>query len=464
MKILRLLLPLWVVFLIPKSSIGQFLIKVKSTHTVDSVAYLRGVIFDDKNFIPKDTLELYKGLNIVKNTKPIVGGIYYLYFPKSKQKIYLPIENKDTIAISIADSNYLHTVNTNNKIITKFISYQLLEQSFFSLDSIYEAQVKQGKKFNLVQKAAYFKTKTDQLVVARKEIMKSLQSDKALYVYLDALNKLDASVPSRKNFAGRVDFLSSMDINAPKMLFTPNLKPLFTEFLSYYPLVADSIVKGVDSIMLKLDCKSKAYPYVFDYFVKLLKNREIQNNTKAYAYFIKKYVKENKCKFLDPKIEKELLDDYQKVSALQSQDTSVNMILKDTLGIEQNLHTFAKQFDYTLITFFDPTCEHCQVELPRMDSVVDLIEKQLVLKIGKFTVYNDVVLQMEVWKKFVLDLQLTKNYTHVHLGNNNEIRKAYDAFTNPIFYLIDKEGKLIGKKISTNTLRKILIGHIQTGK
>jgi hypothetical protein len=71
---------------------------------------------------------------------------------------------------------------------------------------------------------------------------------------------------------------------------------------------------------------------------------------------------------------------------------------------------------------------------------------------------------MEVWKKFVLDLQLTKNYTHVHLGNNNEIRKAYDAFTNPIFYLIDKEGKLIGKKISTNTLRKILIGHIQTGK
>ena len=83
MKILRLLLPLWVVFLIPKSSIGQFLIKVKSTHTVDSVAYLRGVVFDDKNFIPKDTLELYKGLNIVKNTKPIIGGIYYLYFPKN---------------------------------------------------------------------------------------------------------------------------------------------------------------------------------------------------------------------------------------------------------------------------------------------------------------------------------------------------------------------------------------------
>ncbi len=464
MRIGSLLFALSVVFLIPKSSHGQFMIKVKSTHTVDSVAYLRGVVFDDKNFIPKDTLELYKGLNIVKNTKPIVGGMYYLYFPKSKHKIFLPIDNKDTITISISDSNYIHTVRTNSKMIDQFISYQVFEQSFYSLDSAYDAQLKQGKKFNLAQKAAYFKTKTDQLVAARKEIMHSLQPEKALYVYFNALNKLDASIPNKKNYTARIEFLSSMDINAPKMLFTPNFKPFLTEFISYYPLVADSIVKGVDSVMLKLDCKSKAYPYVFDYFVKLLKNREIQNNTNAFVYFIKKYVKENKCKLLDPKLEKELLDEYQKLSALQSQDTSLNIILKDTLGLDQNLHRFAKQFDYTLITFFDPTCEHCQVELPKMDSVVNLVEKQLVLNIGKFNVCNDVQLQMETWKKFIQDYQLTRNYTHVHLGNNNEIRRAYDAFTNPLFYLIDKEGKLIGRKISPNTLRKILISHIQTGK
>ena len=60
MRIGSLLFALSVFFLIPKSSHSQFMIKVKSTRTVDSVAYLRGVVFDDKNFIPKDTLELYK--------------------------------------------------------------------------------------------------------------------------------------------------------------------------------------------------------------------------------------------------------------------------------------------------------------------------------------------------------------------------------------------------------------------
>ena len=36
---------------------SQFQVKVKSTNTIDSIAYFRGVVFDDKNFIPKDTLE-----------------------------------------------------------------------------------------------------------------------------------------------------------------------------------------------------------------------------------------------------------------------------------------------------------------------------------------------------------------------------------------------------------------------
>ena len=96
--------------------------------------------------------------------------------------------------------------------------------------------------------------------------------------------------------------------------------------------------------------------------------------------------------------------------------------------------------------------------------MINIIEKQLVLNIGKFTVCNDMVIQSDVWKSFINDYHLNRNYVHVHLGNNNEIRKAYDAYSNPIFYLIDNDGRLIGKKISVNTLRKILVSNIQSGK
>jgi hypothetical protein len=450
--------------LVFKSTNAQFELKVNASHAYDSIAYLRGMVFDEKNFIPKDTLELYKGINTVKNTKSIVGGLYFLYFPKSKQKLFLIIENNDKISITISDSNYLQTVHSNSVKNDSFFAYQKFEYALSKTDSLFDQQTKLGRKFNMVQKAAFFEIKNKQLIANRNAIMKTIKPESALYLYFDALNKLDASVPNRKQIDQRIRFFRSIDINAPKLLFTPVIKQIIVEYLSYYPLQGDSIIKGVDTIMQKIDCKGKAYPYVFDQLLKILKNRDIQNNTFAYTYFINKYVKENKCKFLDLKMEKLLLEELGKLKALSAQDTSLNIILKDSLGVEQNLHEFAKLHDLTLITFFDPTCEHCKVELPKMDSTIKVLENQFVKNIGKFTICNDMGTQPEIWKTFIKENHLDTNYVHVSLGNNNEIRKAYDAYTNPLFYLIDRNGRLIGKKISINTLKKILITYIQTGK
>ena len=460
----RLIIIILGIFFIHNTSYAQFELKIKSKHTYDSIAYLRGVIFDDKNFIPKDTIELYKEINTIKNTKPIIGGIYFLYFPKSKKKLFLTIENNDNISLSISDTQYINTVHTNSIKNDSFFSYQKLEQSLSGIDSSYELQLKQGKKFNLVQKATFFEEKNKQLIQKRNAIMKTIKPTTALWLYFDALNKLDASIPNKRKYEERTAFLNGININTPKIFFTPLLRPIVTEYLSYYPLQADSIIKGVDSIMLKLDCKGKAYPFVFDQLTKILKNREIQNNTNANLYFLNKYVKDNKCKFLTPQIEKQYIDELDKIKELSKQDTSINIILKDSSGTTQNLHEYAKTQDLTLVTFYDPTCEHCKVELPKMDSIVSVLEKQLVLNIGKFTICNDMGNQPDVWKAFINEHHLNKNYVHVSLGNNNEIRKAYDAYSNPLFYLIDKDGKFIGKKISSNTLRKILINYIQSPK
>ena len=176
-----------------KKTFAQYQLTVTSKNTIDSIAYLRGVVFDDKNFIPKDTINLNKGINNIKYTKSIVGGIYFLYFPKTKQKIYLTLENNDVINLSIADADYLSTISTSNIKNKKFFDYQKLAVSLSEVDSAYEMQVKQGKKFNLAQKAAFFDVKNKQLIAARSEIMKTLKSDAALYIYFDALNKLDLS-------------------------------------------------------------------------------------------------------------------------------------------------------------------------------------------------------------------------------------------------------------------------------
>ena len=61
------------------------------------------------------------------------------------------------------------------------------------------------------------------------------------------------------------------------------------------------------------------------------------------------------------------------------------------------------------------------------------------------------------WKSFIQNHALNLNYEHVIFNNDIELRKAFDAFSNPLFFLIDKEGILLAKKISPNTLKKELL-------
>ena len=438
---------------------AQYQIKIKATNTADSIAYFRGTVFDDKNYIPKDTIKLYKGNYTVAAKKPIIGGIYFLYFPKSKQKVFFALENLDSIKIEIRGTNYLDSTKFSNKANQQFIEYQLLENKLSNYDTMYAAELAKGKKFNLAQKAAFFQPKTSQLISYRTTLLKNLKQVNALFLHLNTLNILDSSVPSRKNYIGRNELIKRIDFKNPKLLFTPNIKNVLNEYYSYYPLQADSLNKGLDTVMNKVDGKSNMSMYITDYFIKLLHNREIVNNTEAYAYYLEKYILNQKYKISDIKQLGQLKSELANLKSLQLQDTCVNMILKDTAGQVQNLQEFASQNKFTLIIFYDPTCEHCKVELPKMDSTINLLENTYNIKVGRYAVCNEPNLPVSIWKDFIINYNLSKNYINVNLGNNMDLRKSYDAFTNPIFYLVNNKGILLGKKLSPQTVRNLILAN-----
>jgi hypothetical protein len=324
---------------------------------------------------------------------------------------------------------------------------------------MYAADLAKGKKFNLAQKAAFFQPKTSQLSNFRTTVLSSLKPNTVLYLHLNTLNILDSSVPSRKNYIGRNEFIKRFDFKNPKLLFTPNIKNVLNEYYSYYPLQADSLNKGLDTVMKKVDGKSNMSMYITDYFIKLLHNREIVNNTEAYTYYLEKYILNQKYKISDIKQLDQLKTELANLKSLQLQDTCVNMILKDTAGQMQNLQEFASQNKFTLIVFYDPTCEHCKVELPKMDSTINLLENTYNIKVGRYAVCNEPSLPLSIWKDFIVKYNLSKNYINVNLGNNMDLRKSYDAFTNPIFYLVNKKGILLGKKLSPQTVRNLILAN-----
>ena len=124
---------------------------------------------------------------------------------------------------------------------------------------------------------------------------------------------------------------------------------------------------------------------------------------------------------------------------------------KDTSGIDVSLSSFKGK--YVLIDFWASWCGPCRQENP---NVVNAFQKY---NENGFTVLGislDQPNAKEKWMKAIYDDNLT--WTHVSDLKywNNEVAKAYGIQAIPQNYLIDKEGKIIGKNLRGEALQSTL--------
>jgi thiol-disulfide isomerase/thioredoxin len=415
--------------------------------------YFRGTLFDDKNFLAKDTLTG----TVLSSTTPIKGGIYYLQFPSTKERIYFTIENKEQFSLTFSGPDVLATAHSSDPKNEVFLNYQRLEKSYAHIDSAYQTEISKGRKFKFAEKAAFFAPKTDTLVAFRKNHLKTLPATSTLSLYFKALNALDESVPSRQDSVARDRFFASIPFQDSRLLFTPVFRSLLVEYLSYYPLQSESIQLGMEKVMSQIVCSHKSFPFVFDYFNSVIRNRNIAGNTEGTIWFLKTYGVNDPCESFTAAQKTRFNEEIEKLSRLNANQLSENLILKDTAGQEQNLHQFAAEQDYTLLMFYAPTCDHCQREVPEMDSIATVISQVMNLKIGRFAVCNEPEVTPAIWKDFIHRYQVTTNVVHVELPENAPQRSFYDAFSNPTFYLLNQKGEIVAKKISPTSLRRYFV-------
>ena len=412
--------------------------------------YFRGTLFDDKNFLAKDTLTG----TVLSSTTPIKGGIYYLQLPSTKERIYFTIENKEQFSLTFSGPDVIANAHSSDPKNEVFLNYQRLEKSYAHIDSAYQTEISKGRKFKFAEKAAFFAPKTDTLVAFRNKHLKTLPATSTLSLYFKALNALDESVPSRQDSVARDRFFASIPFQDSRLLFTPVFRSLLVEYLSYYPLQTESIQVGMEKVMSQITCSYKSFPFVFDYFNSVIRNRNIARNTEGTIWFLKTYGVNDPCESFTATQKTQFNEEVEKLSRLSANQLSENLILKDTAGQLQNLHQFAAENDYTLLMFYAPTCDHCQREVPEMDSIATVISQVMNLKIGRFAVCNEPEVTPAIWKDFIHRYQVTTNVVHVELPENAPQRSFFDAFSNPTFYLLNRKGEIVAKKISPTSLRR----------
>lgn len=121
--------------------------------------------------------------------------------------------------------------------------------------------------------------------------------------------------------------------------------------------------------------------------------------------------------------------------------------------------------DYTVVCFWDPNCGHCKEEIPRLDSIYRASWKSHNVKIYAVLTPEGKENVKPEWINFIKDHNLS-DWTHVYKTNEMEaadlaaqkpsFRQLYDITMTPTLYLLDKDKRIIGKKLTWLQLNDLL--------
>jgi thiol-disulfide isomerase/thioredoxin len=238
------------------------------------------------------------------------------------------------------------------------------------------------------------------------------------------------------------------------------------------PQIPDTICNYAHKVIEKMDPKSELFKYTVHHLTYKYETSNIMGMDAVFVCMAKEYycpANNSKAYWIDSTKLVDLCEKADKTEPLLIGKKAPRLILADTS--ESKWIDFYKLSNkYNLLIFWDPDCGHCKKEIPKMIELYkELKEKNIDIEF----IAIGTNLENKKWIEYVKKNKLqwinisdfpdanenAKNYIYekrVTTLKSLNFRLTYDIFSTPQVYLVDKEKKIIGKKLNTLSLAKML--------
>jgi hypothetical protein len=447
-------------------SIGITLKPFKNQYVYLGYYYGKIKALADSAMLNANSTGLFKG-----KTK-LNGGIYFVVSPRKEILFEVLIDKQQNFSIQ-AD-----TVGLPSSV--KFINSP--ENNLFQSYSKFAAtNGKTGAGY--AGELATAKTKTDSAAIIEK--MRS-NNEKMIHYRDSIISKNPGSmlaalfkalkepiVPSAsKQTGGKYDSLyayryfkdhywDGISFTDERLLRTPIFEPRLDKY--YKSLVVpepDSIVQEVDAMLAKSAANKEMYKYLLTYFVQQYINPTYMGQDAVFVHLFEKYINDNpEVDWFTEKYKKYMTDRAYSLMANLIGAPAQNLELVDTADKKRLLYDV--NAPYVVICFWDATCSHCKEVVPKVDSIY-----QHKWKKEGVVVYGVMVDGgKEAWLNYIRANNLT-DWIHVYettaardsgyAAGKPNFRQLYDVYQTPILYLLDKNKRIIAKKLTYDQIDQVL--------
>jgi hypothetical protein len=411
---------------------------------------------------------------VLKGPKKLGGGIYLIGYPDRAHNFEVLIDKTQKFSI-VADTADIQAISFKGSPENNdFKSYQqFMTTNGRAIDSLFRLRTTAGKqdsiKINGEIEALNTRVKNYRSNIITKE------PDALLATLLKAMK--EPEVP-QNDPAAKTDSLfayhyykrhywDGLSFSDDRLARTPFFEGRIDKYLEQlvYPS-ADSVNKELDFMLSYATGNEEMQKFLLLKFVNRYLNQKYMWEDAVFVHLFENYFSGKTYPWLTDKGMKTISDRAYSLMPNIMGTPAADIELPDTSGKTAKLYSI--NADYILVTIWDPTCSHCKEIVPRLDSAYSAKWKSMGLKL--FGLARETDGSKTDWMNFIHEHHLD-NWTHVYYSKEEDkarigagipsYSQLYDVQTFPTLYLLDKDKKIIAKKVTLEQVDEILAHRVK---
>jgi hypothetical protein len=421
----------------------------------------------DSALLDDNSTAVFKGANTLN------GGIYLVGYPNKTGFFEILIDKNQRFSVVADTTNLLKAVKfVNSPDNALFTEYQLAMAERGRKVATLQQQLKTVSSKEDSAKIFEELTKADKAITDFREDLIKNNPNKLLSALLIAMREPQLS-GSLKNPLTRQDSVAAYNyfkshywdgVNfydgrlAYTTFFEEKLDKYYNQLVVPQP---DSVIKEIDWMLGYASPNAEMTRFLLIKFVNRYLNQKYMWEDAVFVHLYEKYFSNKTYSWLTEKGQKTITDRAFSLMANIMGTPASDIILPDTS--EKSVPLYEQPGDYMLVVFWDPTCGHCKEVLPRLDSFYRAKWKGEGLRM--YAVARETDGKKKDWTDFISSHHIG-DWTHVYYSKADDraridagipgYSQLYDVQSFPTLYLLDKEKRIVAKKLSVEQIDEIL--------
>jgi hypothetical protein len=410
-----------------------------------------------------------KSEGVFKGAKKLGGGIYLVGYPDRAQNFEILIDKNQKFSIQGDTANVQKVSFTNSPENVAFKAYQeFMTTNGQSIDALL-AKRKVASEEDSIKLTSQIDALNKKIRDYRQSLI-AKEPQSFLAVLLKAMKepevpKNDPAEKTDSLFAYhyfKKHYWDDVNLMDDRLARTPFFDARVDKYMGnlVYP-AADSVIKEMDWMMSYANTNDEMQRFMLLKFVNRYLNQKYMWEDAVFVHLFEKYFAQKDYSWLTEKGKKLITDRAYSLMANIMGSPAAEIELPDSLGQKKSL--YGVEAPFVLVAIWDPTCGHCKETLPKLDSMYRAKWKGYGLKVYALAKETDGT--RKDWTSFISGHHLG-DWVNVYYSKEDDRARTsanipsysqlYDVQTFPTLYLLDKDKRIIAKKVTFEQVDEIL--------